>query len=497
MVMTRSIFLLFALLLIKLLLASPVSACSCAGKPTLLRELSQGYTKTVVTGRIESVHKIREEGREHDFMAYRSATLVVDKVFMGNVKVGDRLVLAQGSGADCSFSWTEKQVGDDWLFYLGEPISDRREYPVQVSSELQDSDDTPMYRTSYCGRSTPLEAGSRDVAYLNNMVKLKGKTRVSGDLSFGDRSVEGIEVRLTGKDVSLKTKYLKGGFFEIYDVPPGEYMVEIVPPKGWIITDDGRIRDEITELPLTKRKKNQKLIRVAKGGHTDLDLSLAPDTKIAGRVLSPSGTPMSKVCVKAEPVSDDKDSLGGGACTDERGEFSISTIQPGNYVLIANSEGKIDAEQPFSTLYYPGVPSKENAGVLAVEAGQYHLNVEFQIPELNRLIEISGRVLFADDKPVEGIWVNFKPTSQEKFSTESLMTDKEGRFLIKVPFGAVGAVQASKYFSEYTHPNCSTILSLAKESGSSLNTNELEVDGTRSIVNAVLRFPFDFCKEKD
>lgn len=502
--MKRQLFLFHAVLVFQLLMTSDAVACSCGPRPTISDVLGEkGYVKTVVTGRIESLHKLREKNDEYDHQAYLSATLLVDKVYRGNIKPGDRLVLAQGSGSDCRFPWDEKWVGSEWLFYLGEPSTGHRPYfEIENEELLRAVKKTSMYGTSFCGRSTTVSSAARDLAYLDNLTKLKGRSRVSGGLDFPDDenfSVEGIEVRLTGKEWVRKAKYGKHGFFEIYDVPPGEYVLEIVPPRGWVAIDDWRSRQGFQEFPddaLSKLKKNQRLIRVSKGGHTDVDLSLTYDTKLAGRVLSPSGKPMPKVCLDVEPISDKKDERGGQSCTDEKGEFSITHLRPGNYFLVANKRGKIDADQPFSTLYFPGVPERSEVGIVAVEFGGYHLGIDFQISALNRLTEISGRVLFADDKPADDVWVKFEPASDEKYSAESVRTDSEGRFRLKVPFGASGKVSGSKYFSDYSHPNCSVILALAKKSSSDLKTSELELDGTRSVTEAVLRFPVDFCEKK-
>jgi hypothetical protein len=263
---------------IAFLSAPEIFGCQCAQKPTILQQME--WAPVVVTGRIESVLKVHEEEGEYDYSAYRSATLLVEKVYSGNVKAGDRLLLAQGSGADCAFTWDDKWVGSKWLFYLGQPSKDHWTYRIQDSGEIGEREKVPMYRTSFCGRSTTLTSAAPDLAYLDSLAKRKGKTRVSGVLNFGDRSVEGIEVRIKGKDAQYKTKYAKGGFFEIYDIPPGEYLLEVFAPSGWITVDD-RSRDGsrvelFDEEALKKLKKNQLLIRIREGGHVDVDLRLAP-----------------------------------------------------------------------------------------------------------------------------------------------------------------------------------------------------------------------------
>ena len=478
--------------------ASEVFGCSCGERPTIPQQME--WAPVVVTGRIESVQKVREEEREHDIGAYRSATLLVEKVYSGNVKAGDKLLLAQGGGADCAFTWSDKDVGKKWLFYLGKPSTKHWDYLAEDSGEISESEKVPMYGTSFCGRSTTLASAAPDLAYLSNLAKRKGKTRVSGILDFDERSVEGTEVRIKGKNAQFKTKYVKGDFFEIYDIPPGEYLLEVFPPSGWTTVNHSRYRDTIQEFneeALKKLKKNQRLIRIVAGKHVDVDLALAPDTMIKGRVLSPTNKPMANVFIFAEPVGGPEDARGWRKVTDAKGEFQFETLAPGNYLLIANPDGKIDDERPFGRLYYPGVAVKENAALIAVEPGNYTLGLDIQVPQTTRLIEVAGRVLFADDKPMKDIWVSFEPSEKERFDKISARTGEDGRFSLKVPFGAAGVVAGSSYFSTYSYSKCPEIMAaLGPDGSSNIKTTALEINGAEPILDAVLRLPFDFCEKK-
>ena len=504
--MIRLIFPVFAFALVCLVFAGDAFGCSCTRYPTISRQLEDVYTKVVVTGRIESVHKIREEG-EFPAGAYRSATLLVEKAYAGNVKAGDRLLLAQGHNASCGFTWTDESVGKRWLFYLPEPSTGPFSVAFEGDEQLAERDKPLMYRATYCSRSTLANLAARDIAYLNKMAKLKGKTRVSGDLGFRgqeDRSVEGVEVRLTGKDTKLKTKYVKGGYFEFYDVPPGDYLFEVVPPFGWRAVDGVRYNQqqssEFDHATLAKLKKNQRYIRVAPGKHTDVDLGLLPDTQVSGRILSPTGTPMPNVCLSLEgaeeppKIKDWRYDWRSRKCSDEKGEFKFETMQPGIYYLIVNPEGMIDHEQPFGKFYYPGAQSREMAAAIPVEVGKYADGIDVQVDQTTRLIEVSGRVLYADDKPGEYVLVQFQPTDAAVFKMISTGI-RDGRFQMKIPFGVAGTLQGSASFYEVSHSECPKIMEFVKSSGSSaVKTTALEITGTEPSITTTLRLPFDFCE---
>ena len=482
------------------LFAFDAFACSCSDRPTVAEQLNR-YTKVAVTGRIESVHKLREEEREYDFGAYRSATLVVEKVFVGNVKVGDRLVLAQTTGADCGFVWDDKAIGGRWLFYLDDPST---QYHERLENRpLGDNEKISMYFASACSRSTNLESASRDLAFLEYIAKRKGSTRVSGTLSYyekGGRSVEGIQVRIAGKDGTLKTKYLKNGYFEIYDLPPGEYQFELLAPFGWTAIDSHFSQERFQEFSpedRAKLKRNQRYFRISEGSHAEVDLVLVPDTLVKGRVISPGGKAMSKVCLSLVPLQNADLEQKEKECTDHNGDFKFEHMSPGNYRLQINPDGKTDDEHPFGKLYYPGVSSEANAGIISVDAGKHTLGLQVQIPQTVRLIDVTGIVLFADDKPSEGVWVKFESSDKGRFDGVSAITDRSGRFTMKIPFGAVGTIRSTKYFSKYSYSECPEIMEFVTSSGSTdVNTTSLEVSGTEPTITTTLRFPFDFCTEK-
>ncbi len=489
--------LLTSLLVSLFCLIAPVQifACECAGKPTVLEEFD--FSKVVVAGRIDSIHRLRANERERDLEAIRSATFVIDKVYKGNLKVGDKIVLAQGGGADCAFEWDEKSIGGKWLFYLGEP-SER--YHEEALGQTIEGAKQLMYRTSFCGRSTNLESADDDLAYLDNLEKLKGKTRVSGELSFSsddERSVEGIEVRIKRKDSQFKTKYLKAGFFEIYEVPPGEYVVEVMAPRGWKVGEHWRYTADYAR-PDNREGlgKNERRITIDKGGHVGLDLTLIPDTNVSGRVLSPTGKPMANVWVSALSQNSKDDRETDRTRTDEKGVFTFEFMDPGTYYLVVNNHGKIDNEHPFGRVFYPGVSGRPDAGVIYVEAGRYNTRLDIQIPQINRLIEVSGKIEFADGHPVGEEWIIFRPESKEKFDPIETRSDAQGRFTLKIPFEVAGTLTGRRYFGKDDYVCPQIVASREAAKSDELKTLPLSITGIDPLTNAILKFPFDFCEKE-
>ena len=92
------------------------------------------------------------------------------------------------------------------------------------------------WRASMCGRSRGLNHATEDLLYLDNMEKVRGKTRVSGNYGGWNTPLKGVAnrtIRITGDKKTYETKTNANGVFEIYDLPPGKYVLEPEIPNGW------------------------------------------------------------------------------------------------------------------------------------------------------------------------------------------------------------------------------------------------------------------------
>ena len=482
------------------LLATDALACSCAAKPTVLDYFES--SDLVIATRLASVEKIGEKQGEHDISYIRSATMIVTKVFKGNVKPGQALKFAQGGGADCIWTFDETWIGEEFLFYVGKPS---KGHPLFGDGE---GSDEPMYYAVTCGRSNGLKGAVDDLSYIENLEKLKGKTRLSG--SFGawfDDGSSGAEIklRITGGGKTYSAKTNKAGFFEIYDLPPGDYTVTIDMPVGWKINDYmlERTSTGYAEYDPSGRQKskNQVPVRIVKGKHTALDLTFDIDSAISGLVLSPSGQPMKDVCVKAVSTElKEGDYRGRSSCTDNKGEFVIQEMPRGNYILVVNDDGRMSGSSPFGIVFYPGVTEFKNAGAISVEPGKYVTGRTIQIPQAVELITIKGKFLYSDGKPVADERVTFVPTDKTRFDEMSQMTDPSGGFSFRLPKGASGTLSGEMYTYPGEFKNCRKLEALIQESGRgflNVKSSIVEVDGLEPSELIELSFPFPFCVKSE
>ena len=175
--MQRKILVLFFLVVSFLgLRLAAATACVIIPLPTVLDAYEEA--DVVIIARVVSIEKTKEPDPIH--FNVRAATMVVQRVFKGNVKVQDAISFAQGNGINCLLMFDEKMIGGEYLLYLNAP---------EEASDL--------WYVRY-GRSSGVNAAANDLLYLNNLDKLKGKTRVSGTLD-DDFPVAGRTVRIIGK----------------------------------------------------------------------------------------------------------------------------------------------------------------------------------------------------------------------------------------------------------------------------------------------------------
>src|SRR5215211_1884670 len=173
----RRILILFFLLVSFLgLRFAAATACVLLPLPTVLDAYERA--EIVIPARLLSIEKTKEPDPIH--LHIRSATMLVQKVFKGKVKVQDAIRFAQGNGIDCLWTFDEKMIGREYLLYLNPP------------------DEASDFWYLGQGRSSEVSDAANDLLYLNNLDKVHGKTRVSGTFD-GEFPVAGKNVRIIGK----------------------------------------------------------------------------------------------------------------------------------------------------------------------------------------------------------------------------------------------------------------------------------------------------------
>lgn len=473
-------------------------ACSCGPLPTVLDEFE--HAEEVVIGRVLSVEKSEDTEERRYVDGVRLATLIVDKVFKGKLRVRDEIVFGQGGGADCIWTFDQQSVGREYLFYLMRPETfakaDRRYLPSQEPG---------LWFAFGCGRSTGLAGATEDLLYLENMKKRRGQTRISGTIGGGfenpDIDVEGKKIKIIGEKKTYETKTGKNGVFEIYNLPPGKYSIEPEIPAGWKIDpfwlrySTSIVGDEF-EQPKKKSLKQLEILLEPKK-HASVNIVFDVDNFVRGRVLGPKGRPMSSVCVYLWPPG--AEPMGSFDCTDEQGRFEITSVRKGEYVLVANHDGKLSSREPFRRIFYPSVPERERAAVIAIGPGETIENLDIVVPALEEMITIEGVLRYSDGTPVAEKFVEFKAsTKDEKVNGDtSEKTDSNGKFRLQVLKGLRGEVFADNWLTTGLYRDCPKVDELIAKSGTKsvkVLTNIVTLTAEQDVYEVELTLPFPRCE---
>lgn len=500
---SKQFLLLFPCLFLVLIARTAAHGCSCGPRPTTLD--SYDGSDVVVITRLLSVEKVPVEKAQNTEDRYypdgiRSATMMVEKVFKGHLKVRDEIVLGQGSGADCIWSFEEQWIGEQFLFYLGTPKKGRADdYPPFSEPH--------WWHAGTCGRSRKLEQATEDLLYLENMAKLRGKSRISGTIGarWGnpDIDVENKKIKIIGAKKTYHVKTDAKGVFEIYDVPPGEYLIEPETPSGYRVQSYPSLIRDLPTMDRTgegeaKLKKNQVPIVLEPKKHTSVNIYFVIDNAVRGKVTDPSGKPLRGVSVRLLERNQ-KEEFGPIDYTNEKGEFVITQVPIGEYILAVNEGGELSASQPFKTLYYPNVTERDRAAVITIGPGGLVSDINIVVPKLEETIIVEGVLKYSDGKPVAEETVRFEAEESEGINGgSSAETDAEGRFSMRLLKGVKGELLAEDYVYVGEYVDCPKRDSFIKQSGKdslTVKTNVVRIVAEQNIFDLELTFPFPKCEK--
>ena len=408
------------------LTADATFACSCGPAPPVLSAYEHAHA--VIIARVisvevhksESGNKDKDTDKDADMDGFGPATVLVEKVYKGNLRVNREIIAGSSPDAPCGFSFHEKSVGQQFLLYL-----------------IREDEAGTHWGASMCGRSRGLGRAAEDLLYLDNVEKLRGKTRVSGNFGGWNTPLEGVAnriIRITGEKKTYETKTDSNGVFEIYDLPPGNYILEPEIPNGWELARFSLPSDQTgTPWKLFPFKLEAKK-------HVTLELMFVPKNAVEGSVVGPDGNPIEHVCVHLlKPDKPDGDS--DFACTNINGNFSIRSVPAGTYIAVLNPDGKLSPDEPFPRIFYPNVTQREKAALITIGNGEKVKEINFVISNLAETVTVSGVLLFSDGKPAAKELVTFLPLNKDEFyGDHSKYTDTEGRFTLKILKGLKGEI---------------------------------------------------------
>jgi hypothetical protein len=421
----------------------------------------------------------------------RLVTGTVERVYKGNVKVKEQLTFLQEVW--CPSSFYEIGIGSEVLLYSKAPREPGHGRNI-----------------STCGRSKPVLQATEDLLYLDNMDKLRGKTRVSGNYgAWGNENINIAHRRIrivnAGDAKVVETFTDEKGVFEIYDLPPGKYRLEPEIPEGWRI-DRSTLKHYVsTEVPQDSTRWARFVLAPQK--HASVSFAFQPDNAVEGRIVGPKGNPLANTCAflrKPKQILGDivdlyrLGSLASG-CSDDNGHFRIESIKSGTYVLVLNVMGKPRSVEPFPRVFYPGTTELEKATPVEIGLGETVKDVNVAVPFLLDTVNVAGVLRRSDGKPVPKQEVRFEPTTKPEVDGLVItQTDGQGRFSLKILKGLEGSVYGSMSVIAGTYARCPELKSLVirEQDRITVRSRDLKIETQRDLSNLDLQLLYPDCTKK-
>lgn len=197
--------------LLWLVAATPTLACSCGAFPS--PKDAWLATPLVFVGQVTKVDPRPSSNPIADLSVPQTVWLRVEEPFKG-VTAGESVQLNQQAGG----CWGKLRPGERALLYVH--ASERR----------------ATWEARPCFRTRRLDRVADDLLFLRALPRSAQGSRLSGTIGYDwtlpPQSLAGIPVRISASGLSFELKTDAQGVFEIYGLPPGEYLVEPIAPQG-------------------------------------------------------------------------------------------------------------------------------------------------------------------------------------------------------------------------------------------------------------------------
>lgn len=467
-----------------LLVPRIAAGCVIMAKPTVLDAYKNA--DVVVIARAISVEHVSDQS-ETPLNASRvlSTTMEVEKVFKGNLRIGDKMTFGQGNSLRCTWVFYQEDVGKEYLFYLENPSEDPKLW----------------YEFGYT-RSDVIERVADDLLYLNNLEARRGRTRVSGTINDGEDEPSR-KIWILGKDKVYETTTDKNGVYEFCDLPPGRYVLEPELPFGLKIDRETRGTATISD---RKRQIKGKHIffRLKPRQHAAIDMAFVLDNVVSGSVVDAHGKLLPDIQVSLKSLDANNESV-DFEYTDEQGRFAIESITPGNYIMVVNEDGKKTVKEPLGASYYPSVTEEAKARVFSIRAGDNIKGLKVVVPNAAEMVTVQGVVRYGDGAPVKKATVRFTAANVPGVDGDAMVdTNAQGQFSLKIFKGLPGELHAdfiaysgntAAITGQYDYAKCPQVQEIVKQTSNELlKTPTLKLDPQQNLLNLVLTFPFHSCK---
>ncbi|MBX7173851.1 MAG: carboxypeptidase-like regulatory domain-containing protein [Pyrinomonadaceae bacterium] len=384
-----------------------IYACSCAYSepPTAFNEAEAVFIGKMLGG-TEKFSVEYEKGKKQELEAGMVKFKTLEN-FKGNISEEITIAISSMRGTSCG----------DYGLISGET------YLVYAYS--YETKDNKFLSSGVCTRTAPIKGKEvkEDLKFLRNLPpigtggNLEGRIWLDNKKMYGGgaKPLSNIKLKITGEDGNSRTVISnKNGDFQLNKIRAGKYRVEPILPKHLFVEDDF---EEVT---------------VADRGTAQVRFEAYFKGTIIGKSFDKNGIGYDSLSLRLASTGKIEREIYGHS-DNEKGDFSVEGIPPGNYILYI----ELDHEDYNKNrkYYYPGTFDRKKAKIIKIGLGEKVEGINFPLPDEYQIRSIEGQVFFADGKPAAKTEVlllcpqNSKPNG---FTIESgavsTETDENGNF---------------------------------------------------------------------
>jgi protocatechuate 3,4-dioxygenase beta subunit len=243
----------------------------------------------------------------------------------------------------------------------------------------------------------------------------------------------GAQVAVTGPD----------GRFEFKNVSPGTYGIT-ARRNGFVVSGPG---GGGMMGPAMARMPSRPSARVEVSGEdvSGIVIPLVPQSVIAGKILDEDGEPLQGVVAQAltmRGVRGERRLMpAASVTTDDRGEFRLTNLNPGSYILQVSparwggapaQAAENDLALGYVPMYYPGNYDPGQAERIRLSAGTELAGLQIRLSR-TRVYRLRGRVLDPDGQPARQYSLQLVPAELPSFGPRAEQVNRmpDGSFEVR------------------------------------------------------------------
>lgn len=264
-------------------------------------------------------------------------------------------------------------------------------------------------------------------------------------------TVEGVVLKSTtgepAKKVSVELYPAGGRRQEQYAATTdtnGRFVFQNVEPGKYMLAGGGNGYPQEQYRQGNARGHRGTVLTFERGSHTkDIVFRLSPGGVITGAVYDEDGDPIVNANVQAVRVIGSRPrGPSGGGQTNDRGEYRIFGLEPGQYYVVANDQmrGGTTLDELYLPSYYPGTADPTQATTVQVRPGSETNAIDLSLTRVHG-VRVRGRVMNEFAEKGQNTYVQLAAASPKEgqiFGRNlGAPTDEHGNFEIRgVPPGS-------------------------------------------------------------